>query len=97
MQVVPRLSDSVRLTSCLKSSLRAERSNPECGAKTGLLRRFAPRNDEMNEGVSGRLRPDLTMSFRGARSANPESRATNFEIPGLRLRSAIADRRRIPE
>src|SRR6185437_16000728 len=28
------------------SSLRAKRSNPEPQGKTGLLRRFAPRNDE---------------------------------------------------
>src|SRR3954471_14424518 len=33
------------------SSLRAERSNPESGKKSGLLRRCAPRNDACQLGV----------------------------------------------
>jgi hypothetical protein len=31
-----------------ESSLRAKRSNPEATSKTGLLRRFAPRNDAID-------------------------------------------------
>jgi hypothetical protein len=55
-------------------SLRAKRSNPSHGGKkNGLLRRFAPRNDDPGCWKIESVTTIPTPSFRGARSASPES------------------------
>src|ERR1700722_15839667 len=49
-------------------SLRAKRSNPESQRKSGLLRRFAPRNDELL-GFIPKIRLDRTLNLQRQRIA----------------------------